>query len=403
MIYNIMTISDLHWGVMEEDKMYEQYRFILEFVRRSHSSINQGNLQKIDLIVIAGDYFDSQLNLNSRRAIKALDWFDELYSIAASKGIPIRMIRGTLSHDADQMDVFRKYDLNFKLFTKCTSEETLPGLRCVYCPDEVMDTREYLLEYMDELLADNSLGFFHGSFDTVIKQNIDVSELLLQEPEEAMKLITSITFPMNYFQRIVKYCWIGGHWHDGNTYENVFYTGSPTRWIHGENEPKGFGFLRIDTESDRYFYKKILNPIAPMYTTFETYLEYINEDDITDTIADGVKTIDNQIRLYEMNGVEYNIRIMIYDEENRRPCSNTYNNTFKDHYLKNKNVVIRIKSRDKGKKKKNVQVEEEIKDYSFIHDKNVSVADQIREFIKVKMGVEVPIDYIEDKIKKNSF
>ena len=226
MIYNIMTISDLHWGVMEEDKMYEQYRFILEFVRRSHSSINQGNLQKIDLIVIAGDYFDSQLNLNSRRAIKALDWFDELYSIAASKGIPIRMIRGTLSHDADQMDVFRKYDLNFKLFTKCTSEETLPGLRCVYCPDEVMDTREYLLEYMDELLADNSLGFFHGSFDTVIKQNIDVSELLLQEPEEAMKLITSITFPMNYFQRIVKYCWIGGHWHDGNTYENVFYTGA---------------------------------------------------------------------------------------------------------------------------------------------------------------------------------
>lgn len=402
MKYNILTISDLHWGVMEEDKMYEQYQYILDFIDLVYSRVDRGNLQKIDLIVIAGDYFDSQLNLNSRRAIKALDWFDELYSKAVSRGIPIRMIRGTLSHDADQMDVFRKYDLNFKLFTKCTSEETLPGLRCVYCPDEVMDTRTYLLEYMDELLAENAVGFFHGSFDTVIKQDIDVTQLLTEEPEEIMKLITSITFPMNYFQRVVKYCWVGGHWHDGNTYDNVYYTGSPTRWIHGENEPKGFGFLSIDTDAERYYYRKILNPIAPQFNTFEWHPEDIDDEDMVRDASLLVDLIDARVKDYEIRNVEYNIRIMIYDEDNRRPCTNTCINTFKDHYLKNKRVVIRIKSRDKGKKKKQQVIEETAKDYSFIHDKNVSVADQIREFIKVKMGVDIPIEYIEDKIKKNT-
>lgn len=402
MKYNILIISDLHWGVMEEDRMEAQYCFILEFIDGIYSRVDKGNLEKIDLIVVAGDYFDSQLNLNSRRAIKALDWFDTLYSKANAHNIPIRMIRGTLSHDADQMDVFRKYEHNLKIFTKCTSEETLPGLRCVYCPDEVMDTRDYILEYMDEILADNSVGFFHGSFDTVIKQDIDVTQLLTEEPEELMKLVTSVTFPMNYFQRAVRYCWVGGHWHDGNTYANVYYTGSPTRWIHGENEPKGFGFLSVDTSQDRYFYKKILNPIAPQFDTFNWYPEDIENDYMFNDASALIDLIDSKIESYEANNVEYNIRIMIYDEENRRPCTNTCIDTFKDHYLKNKHVVIRIKSRDKGKKKKQKAVEETVKDYSFIHDKNVSVADQIREFIKVKMGVDIPIDYIEEKIKKNS-
>lgn len=402
MKYNILIISDLHWGVMEEDRMEIQYCFILEFIDGIYSRVDKGNLEKIDLIVVAGDYFDSQLNLNSRRAIKALDWFDTLYSKANAYNIPIRMIRGTLSHDADQMDVFRKYEHNLKIFTKCTSEETLPGLRCVYCPDEVMDTRDYILEYMDEILADNSVGFFHGSFDTVIKQDIDVTQLLTEEPEELMKLVTSVTFPMNYFQRAVRYCWVGGHWHDGNTYANVYYTGSPTRWIHGENESKGFGFLSVDTDSDRYFYKKIVNPIAPQFNTFNWYPEDIEEGYMINNASALMDLIDAKVMEYETMNVEYNIRIMIYDEENRRTCTNTCIETFKDHYLKNKHVVIRIKSRDKGKKKKQKPVEETVKDYSFIHDKNVSVADQIREFIKVKMGVDIPIDYIEEKIKKNS-
>ena len=69
MKYNILTISDLHWGVMEEEKMYEQYRFILDFINGVYSRVDRGNLQKIDLVVIAGDYFDSQLNLNKENTL----------------------------------------------------------------------------------------------------------------------------------------------------------------------------------------------------------------------------------------------------------------------------------------------------------------------------------------------
>ena len=119
-----MTIADLHWGVMDEEEMAIQYEFILDFIEK----------YPLDLVVIAGDYFDLKLYLNSKRAIKALDWFDTLYNLCIRKNIRLRMFRGTISHDADQMDVFKKYETSdgaFKVFTTCTSELTLPELQCV--------------------------------------------------------------------------------------------------------------------------------------------------------------------------------------------------------------------------------------------------------------------------------
>ena len=397
MLYKVLVIADLHWGVMDDIKMYDQYQYILDYIRSN----------PLDMIVIAGDYFELKLYLNSRRAIRALEWFDELYKLAKENGVQkIRMIRGTLSHDADQMDVFKKYsgdDLFFRVIENCMTEESLPGLQCLYCPDEIMTTKNYVLKYIDALLSKNDVAFFHGSFDVVLRQDINVEELMKQEDEDdEMNVITSITFPMNYFQQIIKYCCVGGHWHDGNEYENIYYVGSPTRWIHGEDNPKGIAILTIDTEKEEYEYEKILNPRCPQFITHEIRPDNIEDvDQYMSSIENLIREIKADISALEDIHIEYNIRIVVYETEKTIVSQNVIR-VLKDAFVDTDNVVIRIKSKDKKKKKKDEAIEEEKKDYSFIKNKSLSVAKQIYEFIKIKNGEEVPLDYIEKMVDKFS-
>lgn len=395
MIYKILAIADLHWGVMDDYKMYVQYGYILDYIRHN----------PLDMIVIAGDYFDLKLYLNSKRAIRSLDWFDELFKLAKEKNVQkIRMIRGTLSHDADQMDVFKKYEdesLFFRVIEKCYSEETLPELRCIYCPDEIMSTKEYVMRYNDHLLSGIDIGFFHGSFDVVLRQDIDISSLIMEEEKDEMNIVTSITFPMNFFQKITKYCWVGGHWHDGNEYENIYYVGSPTRWIHGEDNPKGVSILTIDTDKEEYEYEKVLNPKCPQYITHEIRPENITDvDAYMDELESSIQDIHDSIRKFKESRLDYNVRIVVYETEKSTTSQNVIR-VLKDAFVDDENVVIRIKTKDK-KKKKNEVKEEEKKDYSFIKDKSLSMAKQIYEFIKIKNGEEVPLDYIEKMIQKFS-
>lgn len=394
MQYDILTISDLHWGVINENKHEDELEFIFEFL----------NYYTPDLIVIAGDYFDLKLYLNSGRTIKALHWFDRLYNTAKSKGVKaIRMFLGTLSHDADQLEVFRKYEDEtgfFKYFNLCTTEETLPGLQCLYCPDEIMSTKKYILTYTDKLLNENDIGFFHGSFDVVLRQDIDI--LSLEDTDDELSAITSVTFPMNYFMKLVTYGFIGGHWHDGKQYEHIYYTGSPTRWHYNEDEPKGMGFIRVDTATKEYFYQKILNPLAPQYITFEFNPNEIIPENLSNELNLLFDTILMTQNSYSEDNIECNIRIVIYEEESNTLSQNAIR-IIRDHYVNQSNIVIRVKSKKKkDKKKEKVQIEENEENYSFIQDKNVSLATQIYEFIKTKYGEEVPIEYIETLITKFS-
>lgn len=389
-MYDILVISDLHWGVLDEEEMCDQYEFIFYFIQN----------YLVDLIVIAGDYFDFKLYLNSKRTIKALEWFDRLFHLAKARGVKaIRMFRGTISHDADQMDVFRKYEKEddnfFRIFEECTSEETLPNLQCVYCPDEIMQTGKYVMRYMDELFANNQLGFFHGSFDVVMNQAISLEDMIVET--DGMDVITSITFPFDLFRKLVDYAWIGGHWHDGKGYSNVYYTGSATRWKHNEDEPKGIGFIRVNLEEGTYFYRKILNPIAPKYITYEVHPDHISES--IDVAADRIiADIAAHILACETNDEKYQIRIMIYEFEKTLDSENIVR-ILKDHYASNSNVVIRVKSNAKRKKKRIIEEKKEV-DLSFIRNKDISISEQIYEFIKRTTSEEVPLEYIEKMVAK---
>ena len=58
-VYNILCAADFHWGAMDADKQYEENRFITDYIKEND----------IDLFVIAGDWWNSRLLVNSRAAI----------------------------------------------------------------------------------------------------------------------------------------------------------------------------------------------------------------------------------------------------------------------------------------------------------------------------------------------
>lgn len=383
MKYNILCISDIHWGIMEPKDQTNSLDLFLIFLEK---------FKDIDMIVIMGDYFDTQLPLNSSIAISAIQWMHKLYNLSKEIGIKkIRIILGTKEHDNAQLEVFReleKEDDFFKIFNINTYEETLPDLHCIYCPDENINAKEYKNIYLDNLTKFPNIGFFHGSFDVVLP------DIIVQLTEETSK--KSIIYEYNLWSKLIKGPMISGHWHDGNIVESLIYIGSYDRWSFNEMNDKGFGFIQIDTDTNEYFYKKIVNRFTPEYITFniDTHL-YNSLDEYTLLI----KKISEEFEK-ESRGIK-RIRVLI-NITDEKDINSVFIESIKQYFINNKLVKITLKNKLKtDKKEERKKKDKEIKTrFNFIFDKALSRADIIQKFILETKQEEVSKDNIESIISK---
>ena len=392
MKYNIIAIPDIHWGVINPYEQLKLLEFIFQFIKQCYRE-----KIRIDMIVIAGDYFDSKLPLNSKEAILAIQWMNELYQIAVEFGIQrIRIFQGTLDHDNDQLDVFKPMeniseDKDFlKVFTETTSEETLPGLRCIYCPDEIIQTDDYEDMYVNEILSIHDIGFFHGSFDVVY------GELLRAKPELMNK--KNVIFKYSLWDKVIYGPMISGHWHDGKQYDDLYYCGSPFRYKFNEDEDKGLGFLQYDTEDQSYFYRKITNCMSSEYITHEIYSNiYNSKEDFNRAMND----IDEIIESFELKPhLDNRLRIMIYIVDDKTE-NDLFISSLRQKYIDHKNVKIVIKNRlkDKLKREDMKRNKERHEKFDFIYDKSKDPSQIIYDFIhRMDDAIDIPIEFIQKKI-----
>lgn len=385
MRYNIMCVSDIHWGVISPDEQEKSLEFIFTFL--------DAYGKNIDLIVLAGDYWDSKLSLNSQEAIKSVKWFHRLLWVCEMYSITLRMFQGTMDHDNDQLEVFFPLQNDFfKIFMKTTVEESLPGLVCCYCPDEQIQTDEYEIKYINEILKMKDIGFFHGSFDLVL------GESLMKKPEIIGK--NNVIYRYKLWSSQIKGPLISGHWHDGKQYEELYYVGSPFRWEFKEDEEKGFLFIQYDTEDNNYYIQKIINPLAAKYLTYEVYSNlFEDKDDYVDIIQD----IQGIIKQLDESFTKDKLRILVYIVD-EKPENDVFLSALRQEIINHKNCKITIKNKLKNKKKKETKkhIEDEKKRVGFIFDKDKKRANIIQEFIRVNSDNEndVPIEFIEKNIKK---
>lgn len=390
MKYNVMTIADIHWGVVTPAEQLKSLEFVFSFLNQTIKTYMEP-----DLIVLLGDYFDTKLSLNSQEALIAVQWFHQLYDICYENAITLRMVKGTADHDNDQLEVFRPMEEDgkglFRIIDKTMIEETLPGLSCVYCPDELIQTDEYEKTYLNEILQIKDLGFFHGSFDVVY------GDLLERKPEMLKK--NNVIFRYDLWNPQIKGPMIAGHWHDGKIYDDLYYCGSPFRWKFNEDEAKGFLFTRYDTETQEYMVRKIGNPLCADYLTYEIYTNlYVDRNDYADIIEDIHKILTKM----KQSALNHKLRIVVYVVD-EKPENDVFISSLRQELLRFQNCKLTIKNRikEKKRKKKIEESQDENEKFSFIYE-NKKPADIIHDFIVTteNSDIDIPMEYICHKVEK---
>ena len=380
MKYNILAIADIHWGAMDPDEMYNNLQYFLDFIRMKGD---------IDLVVICGDYFDYRLTLNSKAALKALRWFDELYNTCKDNGVKkLRAIKGTKEHDNDQWEAIHPRETGefFKKFYICTSEETLPDLHCIYCPDETVNLKEYEELYLKEMMSHHDIGFFHGNFDTqlpkmVIDQNLEAN-------------IPSIIYYKDHWSKVIDGPLVSGHWHVFTDLDPLIYIGSYDRWAFGEEEDKGFLYIQYDTNSHSYYWKHIENPFARKYNT-------IIIDNTLCVTPDDFANLTQDIQDLKKSDPEMKIRV-VYQITSENDESLVNFNEFRNLISSIKNVKVDVKDfvkkRNKEKQKEKVAISSG--KYSYILDHPLEIKSNIHEYLLREKNIDIPLETIDSIIGK---
>lgn len=267
----LVTISDIHFGALKTPSEH-----IYANLKKYFLPVLQDN----DLLVICGDIFDRNLSLSNYSAHLTIQFFVELFKIAESKNITLRIVRGTFSHDRNQISSIvslyksKHFSFDFKYFDVISYEYLKKyNLRCIYIPDDLsfkssLEVIQHIKSRISKLGWDKvDYVFCHGSFKHIFPPSL--------------KHYPRITFEYEQFKDIVKKYVICGHIHVPSTHKNIIYTGSFDRLIHGEKGKKGFFIFDINKDS----YQFVENKEAMKYLDF-----YIHVEDSLENILNQLET-----------------------------------------------------------------------------------------------------------------
>lgn len=375
-IYRISSIADLHWGALSPERLLYELELFIEHIKeyRPH------------LVVIPGDYWDYKVSLNSKVAIFGINWMHELKALSIELSFVTRMLKGTKSHDEDQLDVFNNLDdgSTFRIFRENTLEETLPGLWCIYCPDENIKTDDYIIKYADNIINDTykDIGFFHGNFDIIIEK--------ITNQETEVQSISNVIFEYNFWKTIVNGPMIAGHWHTHKEMDRLWYISSYSRFGFNEEEDKGWMTIDYDTSNKTFKTNFIVNDRAKKYITFT-----INT--MISTNIDSYSALLNMIKVQLEKDDDMKIRIKV-DITDEKPENDRYISFVKNFFADSKRVSVVIKNKlaEKLKKIKKKEKEESLQKFDYIDDTTLSEAKKIQQYILMTKGIEVPLDIIEE-------
>jgi UDP-2,3-diacylglucosamine pyrophosphatase LpxH len=254
----ILSISDVHIETNNYKRIINELSLLKESLKE----------KKPDILAIVGDFFDCTLPFNSNAVLESIKYFKEIAEITKSLNIEFRLIKGTKTHDQNQLLNIAEALKDFSNFEYYHSfgYEVINKAKVLFLPEEYPEN--YLEYYKDVLDKKFDIIFFHGTIKSKAwKNQIMVSERpypghVVWDDEVLKKMSKN------------KYCpIICGHIHTHSFIEpNIFYNGSFSRGNHGENENKGF--LYLETNFKNYLnYELIVNELAPKYTNINLDLE----------------------------------------------------------------------------------------------------------------------------------
>ena len=374
-------LSDIHWGAFSGNRLYDELQIFINYIK---------DCKILDFIVITGDYYDEKLYLNGIPANLSLKFFKELLEICKEKNTKLRMIKGTRSHDIDQLKLLYNLNINnevdFKIYDKVDDEYLFENLHVLYIPEEYVDNMDdYYKDYLnDDKLYD--LIFYHG----LVEDNAFVG--ISQESEKTHK--KAPIFKTERLLDCVKGCVMAGHDHTPKIIKERYYNvGSYSCWAHGEEENKGFYMLNYNPKNGNFTTEFIINTKRQRFLTIK-----ITEDSDFFKSKDLKESLDYLMSINE-NMTFDNLRFVIYipdDFEDNDLLVNGIKSTFA-RYKDVKVVFKNLKS-----EKQNIKMEETInllkQKYWFLFEKEMPYEENISRFIKITYNKDIDIDFIRNTL-----
>ena len=365
------TIADIHIGKKSADRLRKELNEgFLKYIEEEKDNL--------DLVTIAGDYFDRIIRFNEPAGVLALDTLDRIIETAKIGHFLVRIIQGTKSHDNNQLDVFNSYEETYpdilKIITKVTKETiNLKGyeLKVLYLPEEYpTDPDSYYQDYFSDHY---DLIYGHGMTDIVGFSFSDWKDegenISFGTPvHNTDKLLELSSGPVMF-----------GHIHNKKSYKDKFYyTGSYSRYAFDSQEPKGWLVSEInpdDTSDYTVEFKE--NKLAPTYGIIE--VDTLPLEEGTD-LLDVLKTMSNM----------YDYSKIISSDDNKLKIIRQLSEGSND---------IKVQT---AKKIETERVDEK---FNFILENKLSTAETVKRYLEVTDEVEPedipPLEVIDMIINPN--
>lgn len=259
----LAVFSDIHLGHKSNDTLS-----ILKML--DHEIFDKKLLEKIDILIFAGDTFDRLLQLDYPYLPELDSWIAKLLRHCESSDVIFLVLEGTPSHDRGQPERFKtiyeiihsKADFEYVDKLKIKYIEKF-DLNMLFIPDEWRaDNNQTLLE-VKALMASRQLeqvdiAVMHGQFEYQIP--VKGKGIPIHDADEYEKLVRSVIFI--------------GHVHNHSRSGKIVAQGSFDRLKHGEEEAKGYVFAQIKNNQPKINF--IENKAARIYKTIQLFDTDVN-------------------------------------------------------------------------------------------------------------------------------
>lgn len=262
-----VNISDLHFGAPRLDPL-RQADNLREYLFPE--------IVKSQMLTITGDVYHKPLMVNSLAADTTTAFILDMLTVADQHNVTVRAVRGTYSHDLDQMrhiatlHKHNKFKNDFKYYDTVTCEYIERfDMKCIFLPDDLpYDTSDTCIEEIKKMMDGRGwlnvdYVFGHGMFDHAMPDNIKKSER---------------NYRIEQFTPFVKKRVVFGHVHDFSARSIQVYGGSPERWSFGEEGPKGFIVIEDTGDASKVRFVENKGTI-PFLTVDMTKLKSLNSED----------------------------------------------------------------------------------------------------------------------------
>jgi len=261
----IFFLADIHLGVkLPQEDFMNSLDQMFTIIRNSK--------EPCDLIIVCGDLFDHNLNIDE--SIFAVQFLVKLVLNDCGKGdmkhIPVHFIEGTFSHDRKQMKIFMPLLENLPcsvFYTDTWCKVELPnGIKALYLPQEYGN-----VDYSDAFNEHYDLIVGHGPISSQNKQVVTSHGTEIMHSVEMLGEHSDLC--------------VFGHYHEYTDFGNgVYYAGSMLRFRYHEDTPKVFFMCDKD-----FKVTTVKNPFAKEFKTIEIH----NPEELRDELS---KQIDSPHR-----------------------------------------------------------------------------------------------------------